>query len=181
MTYSNRIGNKKAPESRITWNEVAGPAWAIRKSLTSTPGEYFPDEPCWPIDGVPLFKDSSTLLYELGFSIEDTLACLKRFAVMISNSEEIRKYLFEFPDMIDLVRKICRRARVEFGLKPQLILVVYHDPEINDHYLALLVRSNAYDTAFVNDLDLIADEFAAARIGKSGWMTISTDFKPAEV
>jgi hypothetical protein len=91
--------------------------------------------------------------------------------------DEVQPYLREHPKLAALLPAICSSARAEFGNSAQLTLQVYHDPEIEDHYLALIVRLPVYDRATMKRIDRIWEKFESELTDSPGWLTITTDFR----
>ena len=97
-----------------------------------------------------------------------------------TNDSEVRDYLLRYSDMIDLTIYACRISLEKFALNYQLYLEVYKDPEIEDEYLVLFIRQHNYDDDIVEKTEDICSKFENLLINTSGWITVTTDFLPAE-
>lgn len=69
--------------------------------------------------------------------IVEVLNQLHQDWIKIPKPAEVRAYLLRYPDLTDLLPFICKIARERVGIRPELSLEVYHDPEIEDEYLTL--------------------------------------------
>ncbi len=79
-------------------------------------------------------------LTEHRFPADEVLQAVAAHEVLVADSREVRSYLEQHSDIASLVPLIVARTRQEFGDEAQLIMSVYRDPEIDDHYLQLCVR-----------------------------------------
>src|SRR5260370_17187718 len=66
--------------------------------------------------------------------------------LVIPNPSEVHSYLKQHPEIPSILPALAKAARDEFQEPAELSLEVYHDPEIDDHYLTLLFRLPVYDS-----------------------------------
>ena len=99
--------------------------------------------------------------------------------VRVKNTDEVKKYLMKFSDIVDLVPKVVNVAKKHFP-EAQLVLDLYLDPEIDDQYLVLYVRLNEYKEDFVERADRAEAEFLNDFVDKRGEIFLTTDFKKPE-
>ncbi len=111
--------------------------------------------------------------------IERLLKWLIEKGLRVVGPDEIRQYLLNFPDLIDVVPVAVRAAHKHLP-KAQLILQVYRDPEIDDSYLTLEVRLKEYDESVMSRIEEAESEFIDLLVGKSGWLLLTTDFQEPE-
>ena len=78
-----------------------------------------------------------------------------------------------------VVPSVCAKARKDFGDNAELVLSVYHDPEIDDHYLELNVRLPVYNNDFAAQFDRISEPFDAELGRASGYFLVTTDLRKA--
>jgi len=71
-----------------------------------------------------LQKDS-----DLNIKIAQTLNLAQKDQVVVPRPDEVRDYLQNYPDIIDIIPSLCKKARKEFVLPTQLALELYRDPE----------------------------------------------------
>ncbi len=83
------------------------------------------------------------------------------------------------PGLADLLPSLCARALQEFGDQSELSLEMYHDPEIEDHYLVLYVRQQPYDDKIMERINNIWAPFEAQLSAASGYLLVTTDFRPS--
>ena len=76
---------------------------------------------------------------------------------------------------------IVARTRQEFGTEAQLIMSVYRDPEIDDHYLQLCVRLPQDAPVLLDRLLRVCEPFedVLAEIA-TGWFQVTTDHRPPQ-
>jgi hypothetical protein len=72
----------------------------------------------------------------------------------------------------------AREARRIVGSEIQLSLMVYRDPEIDDRYLTLRVRSARYDDTLREAIRAVQNRMADDLNSASGWLHIGTDYRP---
>ncbi len=80
--------------------------------------------------------------------------------------------------MADMVVHVCDLASRCLGPQSHLSLEVYHDPEIEDEYLTLLVRQEIYDECLLDAIQDVRKEYQQELAGASGWFLVTTDFEP---
>ncbi len=117
-----------------------------------------------------LQKDST-----LNIKIAQALNLAQKDQVVVPRPDEVRDYLQNYPDIIDLIPSLCKKARKEFVLPAQLALELYRDPEIEYEYLTLYVRQQNYEAEILDKIDAISGEFDRALAGKAGWLIMATD------
>jgi len=112
---------------------------------------------------------------DLDIKIAQTLKLAQKDQIVVPRPDEVRHYLQNYPDIIDLIPSLCKKARQEFVLPTQLALELYRDPEIEYEYLTLYVRQQSYETDILDKIDAISVEFDRALAGKAGWLIMATD------
>jgi hypothetical protein len=110
---------------------------------------------------------------------EFSLRRLPDYGVTIPESRAVREYLVNHPDMARIILVAAREARRILGSEIQLSLILYQDPEIDDRYLTLRVRSANYDDKLREALRAVQNRMAHDLNSASGWLHIGTDYRPA--
>jgi len=110
--------------------------------------------------------------------IETVLSLLVSKGTLIPVLATVRDYLTNYPDMIDLLIPVCKIAKERFGMRAQLSLEVYRDPEIDDEYLTIYVRQDEYDENIVEIIESMSDEYEHMFADRFGWLLVTTDFGP---
>lgn len=110
--------------------------------------------------------------------IETVFNRLSSKQVTIPQPAEVSAYLLRYPDMMDILSSVCKTVSERFERQTQLSLEMYHDPEIEDEYLTLYVRQNYYDKHILDIIEDISAEYEKKLTGKSGWLIVTTDFRP---
>jgi hypothetical protein len=105
-------------------------------------------------------------------------AALASHRILTPSLEEVKGYLDSHRKLATILPAICERTRREFGKEAELTLRVYHDPEIDDHYLSLYVRLPVYDDTTMERLDGVTQDFDDELCRTSGYLLLTTDFRP---
>jgi hypothetical protein len=112
--------------------------------------------------------------------IEKGLNWLLHQNVLIPLPDSIRNYLLQHLDMLQYLQLVCKIALDRVGSSSQLSLEVYHDPEIQDEYLTLYIRRSHYDENISKLIDEVASECQEYLSDTSGWLLVTTDFRPPQ-
>jgi hypothetical protein len=99
--------------------------------------------------------------------------------ILISDPADVRKYLDSHADLGKIVPSVCAQARREFGRRAELTLQVYRDPEIKDLHLSLMVRLPSYGEDIMIRLDRVTQPFEEGLCSASGYLLVTTDFRPS--
>jgi hypothetical protein len=94
-------------------------------------------------------------------------------------TDRSKEYLLRFTELLDVIPKAVDATKKHFP-EAQLVVDVYKDPEIDDHYLVLYVRSKYYDDSFIERLEKAEAEFLDQLVNKRGWIQLTTDFQEPE-
>ena len=114
-------------------------------------------------------------IYEMAIQV---LKDIQANRVEMKKPGEVLLYIFQHPGIVDVLQTAVRMARQQFP-DAHFTLQVYHDPEIEDTYLTLYVRTETYDETFLERLkqmDQVLDQLP----GGHGWLLITTDFRKPE-
>ncbi len=124
----------------------------------------------------PVVKQLQTSIVE---EVEFLTAKLAKEGVRLREPTQIREYLLEFPELIDVLPKAIKAVNKHIP-EAQLILEMYHDPEIEDCYLVLCVRLREYGEDVMDRIEAAESEFIDLLASKEGWLQITTDFGEPE-
>jgi len=95
--------------------------------------------------------------------------------VEINNPQCIKRYLYRFTDLIDLLPIAVNIAKKHFP-QSSIVMDVYVDPEINDSYIVLYIRLSQYDNSFIERLAAAESEIFPLLVNKKGWIQLTSDF-----
>lgn len=95
--------------------------------------------------------------------------------IVIPNVQEVWDYLLKYDNILGIVWIAVKLALEKFGKNSQLSLEVYHDPEIDDQYLALYVRQEEYDGNIFDVIDEISEEYEDMLSESEGWFVLTSD------
>lgn len=121
------------------------------------------------------YRERST---DITSEVEVTLGLLSALGIALPRCGAVRDYLFEHPDMLDLVLAMTTAAREQFGPPAQVSLDVYSDPEMEDRYLSLYIRQQKYNRDVMDRIENLSAAYEGDMAGKSGWLLVTTDLRP---
>ena len=158
--------------------------WNI-EDMTQVEVERWPLSLAWPsrseleklMDSITLFESFLQLIKQKRMEdIDSLLKQLQERGIYCRSLCEIREYLQEFPDLIDVIPIAVNAAQEAFP-EALLVLEVYQDPEIDDRYLALYVRLHRYDELVIHRLEEAEARFIDLLSNGTGWLQLTTDFR----
>lgn len=106
-------------------------------------------------------------------------SAVSKHKILLVAPAAIAGYLEAHADLAALVPSVCAQARKDFGKNAELALSIYHDPEIDDHYLQLNVRLPHYDEDFAARLERVSEPFDDELCRASGYFLVTTDLRKA--
>ena len=130
---------------------------------------------CWETKCESLCADSAGSVTR---RVEDALWQLHLQRVAIPDSGSLRAYLADHPDTVDALSCLGSAAARRFGERSQVSLELYRDPEVDDEYLTLYVRQEDYDQDILDQIDDVSERCEASLQNTSGWVLLTTDFRP---
>lgn len=97
--------------------------------------------------------------------------------IICEKPDEVLDYIRSSNLAWDYIVDVIQTAYGTFQ-SSQIYLMIYVDPEIDDRYLLLLVRSNSYDQVFLHSLETFVypDTNAHMESGQ-GYLLVNTDFQ----
>ncbi len=108
--------------------------------------------------------------------IQQILRELREKGIVLQHIDDIHEYLLRFPDIIDVL-PFAISVLGKYFPEARIILDMYKDPEIEDSYLVIYVRTENYDESFIDKLGKAESEFLDSLVNKEGWIQVSTDFR----
>ncbi len=124
------------------------------------------------------FSNAESQSTSIEKEIERVLLDLKS-QVRLQHIDRIRAYLAQYPELLDVLPRAVDAARSHFP-QAQLILDIYQDPEIEDHYLVIYVRLHEYNDEILEQMERAEQEFMRELASKEGWIQLTTDFRVPE-
>jgi hypothetical protein len=107
---------------------------------------------------------------------EEVLTKVASRNIQVAGLGEVRAYLLQHIDLIDILPFVSRIASETFDPETELSLELYRDPEVEDSYLAFLGRNLEYDEKFFEKMKIIRSGYTDLLTDKSGWILVTTDF-----
>lgn len=147
---------------------------SMSQVLSGFPSEW---REVWLQTPLPAFSLISTT--SLTDEVLRVLRELESNGVSLKDKANVHEYLLLFPGLIDVLQEAVKSVRKHLG-GCQLIVEVYRDPEIEDHYLKLCVRLKGYDESVLERLEAAEAEFIDRLVHVEGWLQVTTDFKEPE-
>jgi len=112
--------------------------------------------------------------------IEKVLNWLLQQDILVPFPDSLRNYLLQHFDMLKFLPIMCKIAIDQAGSSSQLSLDVYQDPEIQDEYLTLYIRRSHYDESIDQLINEVASECQEYLSESTGWLLVTTDFRPPQ-
>lgn len=100
---------------------------------------------------------------------------LRDEGVVVRDVRKLEEYLLRFPGILNVLREAVRAVKKHIP-EAKLLLSLYQDPEIEDQYPVLCVRSRTYEGDFMERLEAAEDEFINHLLELEGWFQLTTDF-----
>jgi len=114
---------------------------------------------------------------DITISIDEMLKYLALMKILIPKPDDVKYYLHQYPDIIDLIQYVCDETRNRFKLPTQISLELYRDPEIDDQYLTIYVRQKEYEKDIADKIDEIRSSYCNELADKSGYFLLTTDYQ----
>jgi hypothetical protein len=111
---------------------------------------------------------------------ESLLERLRLTGICVPRSAEVRDYVRQYPDIINVVHRACDAAAAEFAGNAALSLELYVDPEIDDPHLMLYVRPEPFDPSVWESIERVRDLYADELADQTGWLHVGVDFRAPE-
>jgi hypothetical protein len=92
-------------------------------------------------------------------------------------NDEVKEYLAQHPDMVDILPKAIAATKKRFPGK-EVVVEVYQDPEIEDRYIEVKVLECELNDLNLNRLARAENEFIDELAGKEGWIQLNLDLDP---
>ncbi|NPU89496.1 MAG: hypothetical protein HPY87_06330 [Fervidobacterium sp.] len=106
--------------------------------------------------------------------IEKFIECARRTGVLVD--DEVKSYLLKYHELIPAVKKAIRTAKEKLSAS-QLLLRVYHDFEIDEEALHLIVRFERYDEIVLRKIRDVRKDYWDLLPDDSGMFILMTDYR----
>lgn len=112
-------------------------------------------------------------------SIENSLFGLNRsLGIEFPDVDAVVDYSVRNPGFYDVLLYASILTKEKFGEGSQISVELYRDPEFDDEYVSIYVRQDSYDDDILDQIEEVCDEYEEALTNTSGWLLVTTDFKP---
>jgi hypothetical protein len=108
--------------------------------------------------------------------LERELKSLQSYGVQIDQFREVRQYIQDFPDIIDLLTPIVDTLEETFVEPHTITIDLYVDPEEEDRYLRILVRMGEYAEGVMDRISAAVADFQEIIARLNGYLLVTTDF-----
>ena len=116
------------------------------------------------------------LLVEL--ALDRCLAGIAGLGIRMPDSDRVRTYIRHHPDVMPPLETLAITAQRRWPLEDEVTLDLYQDPEVRDEYLTLYLRRRHYTADTMELVAAVAEMAEAELAGTSGWVLVTTDFRP---
>lgn len=126
------------------------------------------------------FRDRDQLVNMRQEKINTLIDSLLAENVIFPDMQEIKHYLFAYPDLIPIVQKYTQISKELFDNDHKFFLEVFQGSDSSDSTLTLLIRKTDYtNNSIIETLDErlfgpLTDDLQKI----NGWFHITTDFQP---
>jgi hypothetical protein len=96
--------------------------------------------------------------------------------ILVPQPPEVAHYLLENPGLDSALPAIFAEARKAFGPETELSLELYRDREVDDRYLTLYVRQEAYQPGFFDKIERVSAIFNDSLTDLPGYFLLTSDF-----
>lgn len=112
-------------------------------------------------------------------SIENSLFGLNTYlGIEFPHVDAVVDYCVRNPGFYDVFLYASILTKEEFGDNSQISVELYRDPECDDEYVSIYVRQDSYDNDILERIEEVCKEYEVALTDTSGWLLVTTDFKP---
>lgn len=127
-------------------------------------------------------KTESLRIAKAGDHVLDAGGALKAAVcrgVSIPEPAEVAAYLQQHPQLAGNLLEYLDLAAQAGAPGAGLSLELYRDPEIDEEHLVVYIRQQNYSDNLLERIDRVHEELAARSEGaESGWIFVTTDFRP---
>lgn len=112
-------------------------------------------------------------------SIENSFYELSTYLdIDFPNVDDVVDYSVKYSGFYDVLIYASILTREKFGENSQISVELYRDPEFDDQYISIYVRQDSYDDDILEQIEEVCSEYEEALSDTSGWLLVTTDFKP---
>src|SRR2546421_10119790 len=97
--------------------------------------------------------------------------------VLVPNRREVLAYCRAHPFLARELPRIAARARAFFGTDAELLPVLYRDPEIDDRYLTMYVRTDPLEPDLMDRIEELNCGFHESWNPAWGYLLLTTDYR----
>jgi hypothetical protein len=115
---------------------------------------------------------------DLAPQVAAVLRRLRKLGLRVPHPGEVQEYLLAYPDTIPALAGIGEVAAARLGDHAQLSLELYRDFETADQYLSIYARQAEYQDDLMDEIDGAREEYEPYLRDVSGWILLTTDFRP---
>lgn len=167
----------KYSSDRKEWNAINSLEDPYR--LSKLPGGY-PIEQSTSVTSDCGTEDYAQSTTPISLHAEEVIRRALELDVRVPDPRSVRKYLSMYVDIADLTEVLFYSALDRFGSNSQLSLELYQSREYDDEYLKICVRQSPYEKDLIDQIEELSALFDELLCRVSGWVQITTDFRPPE-
>jgi hypothetical protein len=110
--------------------------------------------------------------------VEGVLRRLRKVGIGVPHPSEVQGYLLSHPDTIPALAGVGEIAAAALGTIAELSLELYKDFETRDEYLTVYARQAEYQETLLDEIDRARELYEPYIRDVSGWILLTTDFRP---
>jgi len=108
--------------------------------------------------------------------VEDILRHFRALKAKIEFPLKVRDYLYRYPEIAELSRKVSDVVYQYFDFRAQLSLEIEDDEVPDSEYLVIYIRVPEYDNSVMDRIRKIRESYYDSLNNMNGWFLLTTDF-----
>lgn len=124
-----------------------------------------------PSEEAPLSTEGS-----ISVTVEDVLRHFRALKAKIVSPLKVRDYLYRYPEIAELSRKVSNAVYQYFDFRAQLFMEIEDDEVPDSEYLVIYIRVPEYDNSVMDRIRKIRESYYDSLNNTTGWFLLTTDF-----
>lgn len=108
--------------------------------------------------------------------VEDILRHFDALKAKIASPRKVRDYLYRYPEIAELSRKVSDAVYQYFDFRVQLSIEIEDDDVPDSEYLVMYIRVPEYESSVMDRIRKIRESYYNSLNTTAGWFLLTTDF-----
>lgn len=109
-------------------------------------------------------------------TIDTLLKQIEEEKINIPNRREVKNYLYQFPNLVELLPTLCYKLRQKLGKDMNFFLEVYKSKEEPDDFLTLYIQPVKYYKGLMDEIDEVYSEYEIPIAEHPGYLLVNVDY-----